>query len=851
MNSIKKFRIIILLALIFILLFQISYLFNNKIILLNNNFNSKNIINLKSFRYWNLTGSPIYIDDSDPDYNWSKTAKDNDWCNGSGTWSDPYIIENVEINSLYSGSCLSIRNSNKMFIIKNCTFFNSGIVNSAGLFLENCSYGIIKNITIKLNPNGIRVSLCNNLSIEENNIRGHYNFGINIQNSSIITILDNYVVSSENGIWITDSYDNIILQNHILSNVASGIVLNSCENTTIIKNFVDNNNVGIGLVQYSKFNNVSKNNITLSYWGLGLSPNSEYNLIYENYFINNIIHGVDDGFGNQWDNGSIGNYWDNYTGIDADDNGIGDDPYDNIFGYINISARNQDNYPIWRDGDDIAPQIKINNPNYYDLIGKKSPIFDIKITDQTLNSTWYRLWNGTKLTKNNTFEYLIDNEIEQNLWDEIGNGTVIITFFANDSIGRSSYQNVTLRKDVLNPIITINKPIENDLFGIKSPSADEFNITFEDPNSIDYKWYMLSNETYNTDNHTWNGYIEQQFWDEIFNGTVNIKIYANDSVGNIGFADISVQKDIYIPEILINYPNNNDIFSLNAPNFIVEIFDPESNLDKMWYTINYDTLKVLFTSNDTIDQGLWNATADGIVTLTFFANDTAGNINFTSVSIIKDTHFPEILIISPNSNDIFGITAPTFNIQIIEANLQEKRYSLNGRPNITFTIETQFSQTEWNQVGNGTVLITFYIIDKAGNVNSSEIIVRKDAYAPEIIINSPLNEQKFGKTPPDYNISIIEEDLVSTWYTIEGVAGTFSFTGLTGSIDRDAWDDAPKGEITITFYVVDRAGNIGSESIVVIKSIPSEPAIPSYNVFLLFGILVIVLILISKKLTNS
>ena len=138
-----------------------------------------------------------------------------------------------------------------------------------------------------------------------------------------------------------------------------------------------------------------------------------------------------------------------------------------------------------------------------------------------------------------------------------------MTFFANDSIGRISYKNVTIRKDILAPIITINNPIEGDLFGVMSPSAEDFNITFEDPGNIDYKWYMLSNETYNTDNHTWNGYIDQLFWGEIFNGTIKIRIFANDSAGNVGFAEISVEKDIHAPEVTLLSPIEDDNFEDN------------------------------------------------------------------------------------------------------------------------------------------------------------------------------------------------------------------------------------------------------------------------------------------------
>ncbi|GAH40211.1 unnamed protein product, partial [marine sediment metagenome] len=86
-----------LLVILFIIIFtDISFHFG----LFNYNFHTKNtidFIDLKNAGYWDLTGSNILIDDLDPTKNWSYTASQYDWCSGSGTWNDPYIIENVTI----------------------------------------------------------------------------------------------------------------------------------------------------------------------------------------------------------------------------------------------------------------------------------------------------------------------------------------------------------------------------------------------------------------------------------------------------------------------------------------------------------------------------------------------------------------------------------------------------------------------------------------------------------------------------------------------------------------------------------------------------------------------------------
>jgi len=97
--------------------------------------------------------------------------------------------------------------------------------------------------------------------------------------------------------------------------------------------------------------------------------------------------------------------------------------------------------------------------------------------------------------------------------------------------------------------------------------------------------------------------------------------------------------------------------------------------------------------------------------------------------------------------------------------------------------------------------------------------------APIISINSPTASATFSNTAPDYEISI-EGIPQSMWYTIEGVSGTFKITELTGAIDQDSWDSLDDGEITLTFYAQDSQSEIGSTSIIVIKSIPSGQGIP-------------------------
>ena len=170
--------------------------------------------------------------------------------------------------------------------------------------------------------------------------------------------------------------------------------------------------------------------------------------------------------------------------------------------------------------------------------------------------------------------------------------------------------------------------------------------------------------------------------------------------------------------------------------------------------------------------------------------------------------------------------------------------------NYTFSGLTGFiNQTAWDKEEEGVLTIRFYANDSLGHVGFKDVQIMKDSIIPIISIHSPLDNEIFGSTAPEFNISIIEDNFVSTWYTIENITGIFPFSNLTGNIDQDAWNGKPEGQINITFYAQDGAGNIGFESVIVIKSIPFQ--IPGYNLFLLLGILSVVAIIIHKRLKKS
>lgn len=219
---------------------------------------------LKISGFWDLTESPIYIDDCQSNCNWEKVSSEYEWCYGSGTLDNPYIIENVIINGKNSGSCITIRNSDVYFIIKNCIFYNSGwsIFNwDSGIKLVNTNNGkIINNNCSHNNGYGILQIWCSN-----NNFSGN---------------IINY--NSHHGIISWRSDNNYIIDNEINYNEINGVNLWFCDRNNISGNTINYNQKGINLIMSNNnliaFNFLIGNNVSIyQFWSYG-------NLIKDNKY---------------------------------------------------------------------------------------------------------------------------------------------------------------------------------------------------------------------------------------------------------------------------------------------------------------------------------------------------------------------------------------------------------------------------------------------------------------------------------------------------------------------------------------------------------------------------------------
>ena len=271
----------------------------------------------------------------------------------------------------------------------------------------------------------------------------------------------------------------------------------------------------------------------------------------------------------------------------------------------------------------------INTPLTNSLYGWSTPSFNVELSDNYyLNGSWYTLDGGL-----NNYTFPTNGSINPTAWGNAENGTITLIFYANDTVGNIGSSSVVIRKDIEAPNITNITPVNGSVFGFTAPN---YTLTIIEGN-LNTTQFSIYNGTW-SDNYTLSGLsgvLNQSLWNTIGNGSLIIRFYANDSLGNNISRDASIFKDIYAPNITVQIPSN--LSSVITPTYSLSI--NESNLDSIWFSIYNGTQwsqnYTLSSISGTLNQSIWDSIPLGFVLIRFYANDTAGNLGYVDVNITK------------------------------------------------------------------------------------------------------------------------------------------------------------------------------------------------------------------------
>jgi len=826
--------------------------------------------------------NPIFINDTDSNYNWSKTAAENDWCSGSGSWSDPYVIQNITINGNNISNCINIQNSYKYFTVKNCTVYNSstgedfaginlGNVNNSLIFDNNCSFNY---------GNGIRLIYTYNNTVLDNFAKNNTEEGIYLSYSANNTVRNNKAGDNHRGIVVSNCGANIIIDNNSVYGHSedfsindAGIDISFSHNSTITNNNMFNNEFGIQFRDTSnitlKGNNIYNNsragtimqlsNINLKFVD-NIISNCESGMllsgIQDPYFRNNTIFSCDEGI-----------YIANTNNITISDNNL----INCSSAGINIKG-NSYNITLTRNN---FSNCEISVPdNTYQI-----STFNITKSNLVDGKPVYFYKNKLGLTANNFSEpgqIILFNCNSTFISNLTIRGGIILILCKNNTITKNivqtSYYGILLRYCDNNTVF--NNTVFGKAYGIYVSESVNCNITKNKAENSDSYGIGL--------HHSYNNSLRENTMDNNRGGLLvalsSENVITENSVKNnlygIYVASSSNYNNIFFNDLIGNslfgmilaFVSNNTIFGnciVNSSETGIQIWT--STEENLIYNNSFTGNTLNAQDNGTNNQwdngvfgNFWDdyngddANLDGIGDTPYNISGLAGSVD-RFPQIIKST--PQIIIEKPYANELFSYNPPDINLTIISPNIDIDTiwYSLNNDTYMTnnYNFTGSIEQSIWDFLGNGTVSLKFYANNSYGLIGSSEVRVWKDIISPQISIFSPVENQEFTTDPPLYNITILEVNLETVWYTIDNGANNYTITSLTGTITQIAWDAAPDGSVTIRFFARDDAGNIGTSSVVVAK-VPSDlptppPEIPGYNLIIVIGTVSVISLVLSKK----
>ena len=472
-----------------------------------------------------------------------------------------------------------------------------------------------------------------------------------------------------------------------------------------------------------------------------------------------------------------------------------------IYLWANDSASNIASDSVYYTISTTTPSILLLTPENGSWLNHSDVNFSFNVVDESGMDTCELWGNWTGVWHNNQTFTSITNGSTLDVIKNISDGSYIWNVWCNDSINNAGWHpdNHTFMVDATIPLVSIDYP-GNTTYNI---NVSELNYTALDTN-LEACWYSLdggannatitcgnnaSGLTSNEESNTW-------------------VVYANDSAGNVNYSSVTFFKDTIIPLITIESPQN---ITYNNNTILVNLSVVELNIDNIWFFNG--------TDNETYTDAVYVNFSEGGNILYAYVNDSAGNLNSTSVVFNTDTTPPNATIIAPENGTITNGSYVNFTINLSDQNglanatlnIYNETGDLYNQTTFTFTgspIQYTLGIVVW--LADGVYNWFWEVLDVMSNIVNTGVqeggnrTITADTIAPAITIVSPINTTYNNRTQL-VNISASDVNLNTTWF----FNGTENVTYTTP--DYVTFDE---GGNTLYAYVNDSAGNLNSTSVV-------------------------------------
>ncbi len=472
-------------------------------------------------------------------------------------------------------------------------------------------------------------------------------------------------------------------------------------------------------------------------------------------------------------------------------------------------------FTTYSSGIGTAPNVTILSPlNIFYKVA--SIIFTIEIFDDlSISSAWYTLTGGAS---NVTLSQSGNNWTHTNT--SIADGNYTAQFYANDSAGNlNNSESIAFTVDTTPPGITIDNIVANGSYFTDTGKNVEYTAT--DTNGIDSCWY--SNDTM-TQNITFNGCadITNVTWTQ---GNHDVHIWANDTLGNIGFNSISFVIDSIPPEMEFHSSAEPNGTVNQTGTFYVNYTITEANFDTGTFTLAFINGTLVNSTTRTISTYTtditWMNLQDGNYYTNLSITDKAINTNSSTNRYFSiDTSGPVMNYVSPTetngseytrNNIVVNVTAvdAVSNLDTIIINLYNRTGLVNSSSSSTSPFYINFTSLPdeyyyFNATANDSLGYSTDLITR--EVNISNI----DSVAPTVTIATPANASLSTDNGLDVEYTATDAFAVdSCWYT-KNAGATNNTLASCVNVTTETWSE---GSNTVVIYANDTSGNIGSDTV--------------------------------------